>query len=551
MISRLRDLSVRDLGVGPRPRIDSILLLPREMLLLIADFLDKRSHSALSRTCRYLTCHLQRHLFTRWSKPGHHPAMTYACGSWQPNKLPIIDRALYYRVPSDPNAVIYFGQTGLALAARKECPDALCYLLAKKANVDEMGQTGFTPLAFALEALNKINACHDSRYGSIARCVANITNLLEAGADPNCKLPPSLKDHHYDPTPVTVVLDALLEALVEGHITKEYDAAQLIAELIFHLVSTGANPNGCGRKGWSPLEWAVARNLRPLAEFLVDHGADPNYGAERGIDFLPLGHAILTGNVPAVQYLISKGANPNQASPYSLSPLFYAVQQRRNDCVIVLLQNGATPNGVETAFNSRGPYAFYVTAVSEAILQHRFSANLHFFSSMLDIFRTLLSANADPNLASILGCTPLTLALKLRYLPDRLYIVETLLNHGADPNMPDEYDYSPLALCIKAAWRHRGQRPDSLDIQLLKLLIRRGAEVNDCGDALATTVPLIIVLLDKRGGYCGSRDHERLRAVFERGQTHLREGFENPLIPILLEAGTEVNDAVLFGPPSW
>ena len=43
------------------------------MLLLVAEALDLGFHSRLSRTCRYLMVHLQRHLFARLNKAGDCP----------------------------------------------------------------------------------------------------------------------------------------------------------------------------------------------------------------------------------------------------------------------------------------------------------------------------------------------------------------------------------------------------------------------------------------------------------------------------------------------
>ncbi|OIW23532.1 ankyrin [Coniochaeta ligniaria NRRL 30616] len=530
------------LEVSRKPRANSILLLPRELLLDIVDSLDLGSHSAFSRTCWYLTFHLQRYLFTRSSIDGdYYGAMAYACGSWKLNNVPIIDRALYYGLPSDPNAVIYWGQTGLAVAARKECPDALSYLLEKKVDVDATGETRLTPLAYALEALGK-DDIWDSRSGG--RCVANITNLLKAGADPTCQLPDSLKDRHNHPVALTVVLDALLDSRLTD------DEAE---QLIFDLVSRGAEANGFGRRGWSPLEWAVDRNMRTLVDFLLDHGANPNYGSDRGMSFTPLGKAILTDNVPAIHYLISKGANPGPGPGTSLSPIFYAVQQGRNDCVVALLQNGATPNVVETAFDPRGSHQFYLTALSETIVRHRLPVNLHFFSSMLEIFRTLLIANADPNLASVLGTTPLTLALKLRHLPNREFIVEKLLRHFANPNKPDEHQVAPLALCLKAPWREKHDYVSWMDIRLVTLLVQAGADPNSCGPGMANTSPLKMILLDRRAGHCTAFDYSRLLSVvgMDMRVARMPEGLTNPLIPILLKAGAEVTQALLDSVTWW
>jgi len=153
---------------------DHILRLPREVLLLISDFLDAKSHSVFSRTYWRLIFHLQRHLFARWSTQGDYQAVNYACGAWrvgkfhsevarvsgcvdiwQAEKLPAIERALSYGMPPDLDAVVHKGQTSLAVAASKECPYAVAYLLDNNAEVDNPGDTGLTPLAYALEALGE------------------------------------------------------------------------------------------------------------------------------------------------------------------------------------------------------------------------------------------------------------------------------------------------------------------------------------------------------------------------------------------------------------
>jgi len=171
------------------------------------------------------------------------------------------------------------------------------------------------------------------------------------------------------------------------------------------------------------------------------------------MDWTALGQAIKTANVPAIHHLIDRGANHNIGPATSLSPIFYAVMHAKNESLIALLQRGATPNVVETTQNPlpRAVFPFYVPALSQTLLRHREAliptCNN---SSMLDMFRTLLAAGADPNLASLLGVTPLTLALKLRNLPDRAYFVSALLTRGADPNIPDENQVSPFALCLMA-----------------------------------------------------------------------------------------------------
>jgi ankyrin repeat protein len=253
-------------------------MLPRELLLLITDCLDLKSHSTLSRTCWYLTVHLQCHLFTRDNKINQYPAMFHGCS----RELPLGHDVLY-----------------------------------------------------ALEALSG----NSDKHWPVNRthCVTTIQTLLEAGADPTCQLPRILtKSGHA--AALTVVLDTC-DLQCPNRRLKRTDAVRLVRELVLN----GAKTDARGREGFSPLRYAVIANMRSLVAFLLNHGADPNYGLNAGIKRTALGTAIEMDDVARINFLISKGANvnPDPSTGPPMSPIFHAVLSRAdNDTVLALLDAG-------------------------------------------------------------------------------------------------------------------------------------------------------------------------------------------------------------------
>lgn len=542
------------LGISSRPQpFFPLLLLPRELLLLITDFLNPKSHSALSRACWYLGVHLQRHLFTRFNKfDYYYPAMHFACSR---RRLAVLKRALYYGVPPGLNTAIWDDRTPLAISAGCGNARGVRCLLENGADVDATGTTGLTPLAYALEAPSK-------------HFVATVQALLEAGADPTCRL---LRSTHTNSG-----INALMEVLEKCDIRHKEKRIGLAEgeKLVRMLVLKGAKTDGRGRlNDCSPLAWAVTRNQRPLVEFLLDHGADPNYGLDQGSDHTALDAAIVTSNVAMVAYLVSRGAdaNPGPSTTGEMSPIYRAVTFANNDTVAAMLRAGASPNVVET-----GTWGQHTdapgTPLSAAINFHSMPS-VSFPGPELRKVCTLLSANADPNLADLMGRRPLTVALTLDVVHDRSYIVVELLKHGADPNIPDENQVTPLARCITRRWKENGPEKTLLRAtraKIAKSLVRAGAGTNTCGPGMLNTWPLLEALSRTDGSPTHgdeSNDYEKLTGLYNRklreesaridkdvlrSSDHTvtltdvpEQGWNNPVVPVLLNAGAEVSQGLL------
>jgi uncharacterized protein len=93
---------------------------------------------------------------------------------------------------------------------------------------------------------------------------------------------------------------------------------------------------------------AVARRDPDWTGFLLNKGADPDIGAEKGGD-TPLIIAARIGFDQAVQWLLSLGAKVDATNKMGETALIAAVQQRQVPIIRMLLTAGADPDKTDTA----------------------------------------------------------------------------------------------------------------------------------------------------------------------------------------------------------
>ncbi len=97
--------------------------------------------------------------------------------------------------------------------------------------------------------------------------------------------------------------------------------------------------------GDTALHMAAAAFRRPMAELLIDHGADCRARNRRGAE--PLHYAADTNHqdpdaqVATIEYLLSVGADPNAVDISGVAPLHRAVRTRSSAAVRALLDGGA------------------------------------------------------------------------------------------------------------------------------------------------------------------------------------------------------------------
>jgi len=82
---------------------------------------------------------------------------------------------------------------------------------------------------------------------------------------------------------------------------------------------------------WTPLHRAAAFNSQPVAELLLQHGADPNATGQLGE--VPLHMA---GGPEIARLLIRHGASAHQSDQHGNSPMDWAVRERNQELILVL-----------------------------------------------------------------------------------------------------------------------------------------------------------------------------------------------------------------------
>jgi uncharacterized protein len=109
------------------------------------------------------------------------------------------------------------------------------------------------------------------------------------------------------------------------------------------LLSNGVDINTRDKYGVTALHWAINTGKYPLAEFLIEKGADVNAsiatkpGAEGAT---PLHFAAGHGQSPLVKLLLAKGANPTAKTKDGKTPLDIAKEYKWDELVPLLSATG-------------------------------------------------------------------------------------------------------------------------------------------------------------------------------------------------------------------
>jgi len=289
--------------------------------------------------------------------------------------------------------IVSFGSTPLHIAVLHNRPDIVSLLLDHTADVNARTRNGeLTPLDFAV------------MQGNLP-----MTKLLvEHGAD------------------------------VRDGTALHIAASRALTDIARLLLKSGADPNVRDADGVTPVEVAVHKGNREIAELLIDSGAK--------IPPELFGEAVLRGQQEVLDMLLRKGAGVNVGLASGSTPLHDASLKGYDGIVTLLLARGANVD----IRNASG-----ATPLHDAALNGKAS-----------VARILLDHGADINAREAeSGTTALYAAATL----GREEVVALLLEKGAYPNICNNRGASPLHAAIEGgylsvadrirAWGGRDQAP--------------------------------------------------------------------------------------------
>lgn len=228
-------------------------------------------------------------------------------------------------------------------------------------------------------------------------------------------------------------------------------------EAVEVLVNNRAELNLLNSRGKTPAHIAFLEKKFPILEYLVNAGADVNFGMQHnGWTLLHL--ASEKGNTNLVRLLLSKEAKVDQLTKGGWTALLVACSNGAEGAVELLLASGAS---VKNITPERGETALHLAA-------------------RLDnprILTMLIAANADPNARNEFGQTPLMCACNQVQTGN----VKVLLDKGADPRLTTNSGDTAAHELFQIT-----SAGDKSQLEILKLLDGHGSvtlcELNTRGD---------------------------------------------------------------------
>ncbi|MBF7092235.1 ankyrin repeat domain-containing protein [Flavobacterium sp. ALJ2] len=206
-------------------------------------------------------------------------------------------------------------QTPLMWACRKNDTTSVKKIIKKGGNVNLESDSGYTALEFAA--------------GNTFQDVALIRYLVSKGAIVNNKNVP------------------LVDAVYSGSIEK-----------VKFLVENGADVNKRkAMNGIPPLFEAGFNTKDEIAAYLIDNGADVNIENPNGESVLYYSLTSFNGSYKIVKLLIDKGANVNFINNDKRTALMKAAQFNTVDIASLLIENGASKDGVDVYGKTAKMYA--------------------------------------------------------------------------------------------------------------------------------------------------------------------------------------------------
>jgi len=361
---------------------------------------------------------------------------------------------------ADPNFASGLGTTPLMRAAAAGDVNAVVALVDRgaKVNTKEPGRD-HTALMFAA-ALNRVEVIHalvarGADPNLVSRSTANTIDLIDADGNP---IPAESRTGE---TQRQTKGDGLAQG-IGGRTALQFAAREGFIAAATALVEAGANINQANPlDGSTALVVAIANGHYDLAKVLLERGANPNLAMRDGLAAL---YATIDSRWAPVSWT---------STPFTDTNGIFQQQTDYLDLMKALLARGADPNAKITKSLWYSPPHHNVSWAKAAGATAFWRAAQ---ANDIDAMRLLISAGADPTVASADGTSPLAVSAGVgwagnfstnapdAFLPATRFLLEEI---KLDPNLPNKAGYTAL---MGAAWRG--------DNELIQYLVTKGAKLD-------------------------------------------------------------------------
>jgi len=342
----------------------------------------------------------------------------------------------------DVNAAQADGATALQWAVyRRDVPTATA-LVKAGASVTRPNREGATPLSLACQA------------GSVEL----VRLLLDAGADSN-------------------------EALPNGETALMMAARTGNPDTLLLLIERGANVNAAENlRGTTPLMWAAANEHPGAVKVLLEHGAMVDARSKvvprgRRPYLAPTVQSRLNEFVREIGQAgrrVATGSGLGEVPPDDPREAAQLAAQRERAVKALAAAPGPAAVGGSDDVDEAPQPANRAPETWGGVTPLVFAAR----QGNLESAKLLLEHGADVNVQTEGGWTALLAAVQNRYYA----LAAFLLEHGADPKIQNKGGWSPLYLATDNRNIEGGdyptRKPDMDHLEMIKLLIDRGADVN-------------------------------------------------------------------------